>query len=141
MASNNREERIAGLLNHYFESVWRKSEMGWDSDNAGEIRELAHLIIWEPPDPNAPQRGTGDCICQYSPEAREKQARRLQYKSWEDEDSERPGNLVAILDHRCPKHGEKAQPPLWGRHKTLELSVTCTQWKSLGIKYKEEESD
>lgn len=39
--------------------------------------------------------------------------------------------VSALLDHRCPEHGEKAQPRVWGRHKELELEVTAWQWQTL----------
>jgi hypothetical protein len=60
------------------------------------------------------------CICKMSPEhsARSKDVGLEQ--------------LNMLLDHRCPKHGEKAQPALWGRHKELELLVTPEQWRVLG---------
>lgn len=41
--------------------------------------------------------------------------------------------LNSIVDHRCPLHGEKAQPNLWGRHKDLELVVTPLEWDTLGV--------
>lgn len=41
--------------------------------------------------------------------------------------------LNSIVDHRCPVHGEKAQPALWGRHKDLTLVVTPAEWDSLGV--------
>lgn len=66
--------------------------------------------------------GSGVCICGMPP----------------DRDRTRNGVLVddlnSRLDHRCPHHGEKAQPLLWGRHKTHELLVTPAQWDSLGVK-------
>lgn len=65
--------------------------------------------------------GTKVCICRMRP----------------DRDRTRNGLLVddlnSVLDHRCPSHGEKAQPALWGRHKDLELIVTPAQWESLGV--------
>lgn len=47
--------------------------------------------------------------------------------------------LNIVLDHRCPLHGEKAQPDVWGRHKDLELVVTPMQWDSLGKEEKKSE--
>lgn len=131
---SDRENRIQGLLTHYFESVWRKAQMGWDGDNSGEMGELAHLIVWEPPDPNAPQRGSGKCICSFSPEKQEKWAKSQGYQGWVDRATKDAAG-VATVDHRCPAHGEKAQPALWGRHKQLTLHVTAVEWDSLGIKY------
>jgi hypothetical protein len=75
-----------------------------------------------------PRGGTGACICQWSPEkAREHCKATMQnFDVYE-------GSM--ILDHRCAHHGEKAQPSLWGRHKTLELQVTPAQWLALGVEY------
>jgi hypothetical protein len=73
--------------------------------------------------------GNGKCICRASPEERQKHAERM-------------GTTLAamgtnitniLLDHRCPHHGEKAQPAIWGRHKEKELLVTPAQWLSLGV--------
>ena len=66
--------------------------------------------------------GTGTCICKSAP----------------DRNRYRNGTLVddlnSNLDHRCPHHGETAQPAIWGRHKELTLYVTPAEWDSLGIK-------
>lgn len=70
--------------------------------------------------------GTGICICMIPPEYLHKMAR-----EWHDKFE--TVNLKMCLDHRCPEHGEKAQPALWGRHKDMELSVTAQQWLSLGV--------
>lgn len=82
-------------------------------------------------------KGTHTCICPASPEARERGAI-LSGETWETA-SKSHFPVTALLDHRCPKHGEKAQPELWGRHKELELHVTYAQWKSLGITHANEE--
>jgi hypothetical protein len=74
------------------------------------------------------KQGTGMCICQNNPDNFK--------RMWGDNPEElhkAPG--LMIFDHRCPHHGEKAQPSLWGRHKVLELSLTWEQWESLGVKY------
>jgi hypothetical protein len=42
-----------------------------------------------------------------------------------------PNRENYLLDHRCPQHGEKAQPAVWGRHKDLELIVTIAQYEVL----------
>ncbi len=60
------------------------------------------------------------CICKMSPEASERSAI-----------NGREYQLNMLLDHRCPLHGEKAQPDVWGRHKELELVVTPAQWDAL----------
>jgi hypothetical protein len=72
--------------------------------------------------------GSGACVCQWSPEKARAHCAHLKetFEAYE-------GNL--ILDHRCDKHGEKAQPKLWGRNKTLELHVTSRQWLALGVEY------
>lgn len=79
--------------------------------------------------------GSGACICQASPEQREKDCVR-QSSTWAVESKGR-FPISAMLDHRCPQHGEKAQPLLWGRHRDKELHVTHAQWASLGIIYPE----
>lgn len=73
-------------------------------------------------------RGTGACVCKYSPERRKADAARMHesFDAW---------NGCMTLDHRCAHHGEKAQAKLWGRHKTVELDVTAAQWLSLGVDY------
>lgn len=66
--------------------------------------------------------GSAACICKLRP----------------DRDRNRgdvPDEMNSLLDHRCPLHGEKAQPALWGRHKELELLVTPAQWDSLGVTF------
>lgn len=68
------------------------------------------------------EAGTGTCICLMSPE-------RNRYRNGALVD-----DLNSNLDHRCPHHGEKAQPALWGRTKELTLYVTPAEWDSLGIK-------
>ena len=72
--------------------------------------------------------GTGACICGVSPE-------RLQATADRAGCTMDSYGSTMILDHRCPHHGEKAQPAVWGRHKEKELIVTPSQWKSLGITY------
>lgn len=72
------------------------------------------------------QPGTGVCICKQSPDHVAATAAKWQCKF-------EAANLNMMLDHRCPHHGEKAQPILWGRHKEKELLVTPHQWLSLGV--------
>lgn len=67
--------------------------------------------------------GDGTCVCPYPP-------------GWWEKGPE--GTLGGHgynmeLDHRCPCHGEKAQPAVWGRHKDLTLAVSQTVWNSLGV--------
>jgi hypothetical protein len=45
-----------------------------------------------------------------------------------------PNREEYALDHRCPLHGEKAQPAVWGRHKELELFVAVRTWEILKVK-------
>ena len=125
---DRRKEQIASYLTHYFEAVWRHSGMHWEADNAAEIDSLADLIVWQPVDLDAPMAGNGKCVCTQSPERVRKTA-----AAWGEPFS--TVNLNLVLDHRCPKHGEAAQPKLWGRHKTLELVVTPAVWESLGVTY------
>lgn len=70
--------------------------------------------------------GTGICICGQSPEAIQRTA-----DGWGCTFEATNRNL--ILDHRCPHHGEKAQPGLWGRHKEMVLMVRPAEWLSLGV--------
>ncbi len=42
-----------------------------------------------------------------------------------------PNREVYIIDHRCPLHGERAQPMVWGRHKELVLSIEVTTYDTL----------
>lgn len=79
--------------------------------------------------------GAGVCICKASPEEREANSVRMG-TTWAV-DSKSRFATSACLDHRCPIHGEKAQPALWGRHKEKELFVTYAQWTSLGITHEE----
>lgn len=77
--------------------------------------------------------GTGVCICGVGPAHifREAQTYRPQIDTME-----RALNVVGRnmgLDHRCPLHGEKAQPALWGRNKDKVLIVEPHEWLSLGI--------
>lgn len=85
----------------------------------------------------AGQKGTGACICKASPSWRWRNCFRM------IEDPRAPGGRFdtfnVILDHRCPLHGEKAQPGLWGRHKEKELLASWAQWDSLGIAYTPED--
>ena len=73
--------------------------------------------------------GTGACICGISPEHVAKQAERFQCNF-------ALAGLNMILDHRCPHHGEKAQPAVWGRYKEKQLVVKPSEWLSLGVTYK-----
>lgn len=75
-------------------------------------------------------RGTGACICPYSPEVAQRSAERRGLNL-------RSAMTNMDLDHRCPVHGEKAQPVLWGRHRERRLAVTPHQWESLGVIYTE----
>lgn len=80
--------------------------------------------------------GSGACMCKMSPEDREKNCA-MMGTTWEAESKTRfPSS--ALVDHRCPKHGEKAQPALWGRHKDKELQVTYAEWASLGVAWESE---
>lgn len=81
----------------------------------------------------AGQKGTGVCICKVSPAIRWREAHRM----IEDPRASRHSDL--FIDHRCPHHGEKAQPALWGRHKEKELQVKWAEWDSLGIAYTPED--
>lgn len=129
----NREEKIAQLLGHYLEVAWTKAGVRFDDDNRREVRELAGLIATVDP---IGQRGNGGCICTATPAWQEQSAKRMGFESWLDEAKKgRAG--VAQLDHRCPEHGERAQPRLWGRHKTLVLEVSAKEWNSLGVTYPE----
>lgn len=67
--------------------------------------------------------GSGECICKLRPDRN-----RMGVGGTMD-------TLNSSLDHRCPLHGEKAQPALWGRHTELELIVTPEQWDALGVTY------
>lgn len=69
--------------------------------------------------------GTGACICKNRPD-RNRDPHGI---------GRQTDDLNSILDHRCPLHGEKAQPALWGRHKDFELCVTPAEWDSLGVRY------
>lgn len=96
---------------------------------AAIARCMREIVALRPPG----KPGLGSCICKMSPEDREKQCQ-LQGSSWEKDASSRfPSS--ALVNHRCPKHGEKAQPDLWGRHKELELVVSHKEWVSLGRTY------
>lgn len=81
----------------------------------------------------AGQKGKGTCICKVSPMYRWRDA----HRTVEDPRISRHSDM--FLDHRCPHHGEAAQPALWGRHKEKELQVTWAQWDSLGIAYTPED--
>jgi hypothetical protein len=74
--------------------------------------------------------GNAKCICTVSPETFRLNCERM-YLTPE------ASNMNLLLDHRCPHHGEKAQPKLWGRHKELELAVPWADWASLGIEPEE----
>lgn len=80
----------------------------------------------------AGKAGNGSCICIASPFQRWREAFRMveDPRANKIEKHYRP-----ILDHRCPHHGEKAQPKLWGRHKEKTLQVSWAEWDSLGICY------
>lgn len=67
--------------------------------------------------------GSGECICKLRPDRNR------------DRGADVRDEMNSLLDHRCPLHGEKAQPALWGRHKELELLVTPAQWDSLGVTF------
>lgn len=76
--------------------------------------------------------GSGACICQWPPEKARVHCEQT-YQAFEVYGG------ALILEHRCDKHGERAQPKLWGRNKTLELHVTPKQWLALGVEYDEPE--
>ena len=42
-----------------------------------------------------------------------------------------PNQENYLLDHRCPLHGEKAEPAVWGRHTEMELLVAARTWRIL----------
>jgi len=54
------------------------------------------------------------CICKMSPDGHNA-----------------PNQEQFLLEHRCPKHGEKAQPNVWGRHKELELYIDVRTYRIL----------
>lgn len=83
----------------------------------------------------AGQKGSGSCFCPASPAQRYKEA----FRMIDDPRGKGTRHYAPILDHRCPHHGEAAQPALWGRHKDKELLVTWPQWDSLGICYTPED--
>lgn len=91
--------------------------------NEGEGNEEAVADFLEAAEGTA---GTGACICPQSPE----QVRRMAALWHETFETVK---LNILLDHRCPHHGEKAQPALWGRHKEKVLEVKAAEWLSLGI--------
>lgn len=72
------------------------------------------------------KRGTGKCFCRQSPEY-------LQERAEQHHCTLLALDMNILIDHRCPHHGEKAQPALWGRHKEKELLVSVPQWLSLGV--------
>lgn len=80
----------------------------------------------------AGQKGSGACVCRASPAARWREGVRCI-------EDPRLARVHILLDHRCPHHGEVAQPVLWGRHKEKELQVTWVQWDSLGIAHNAED--
>jgi hypothetical protein len=94
---------------------------GSNDERQGLVEELKHHFSGKP--------GSGECICDQSPET----LRKTCEERWFEPFEKTRANM--ILDHRCPKHGEKAQPALWGRHKEKTLSVTPAQWLSLGVTY------
>ena len=65
-----------------------------------------------------------NCICAITPE----QAAHQQEVNPSD-----TYPMKALLDHRCPEHGEKAQPAVWGRHKELMLPVSVEEWRVLHV--------
>lgn len=131
-----RIEQITSILSHYIEVSWNQSGAQWEPVNRVEIEELARLIV---EDPRIGSTGDGCCICAASPDWQEQSAKRMGFDSWLDESKKgRAGE--AQLDHRCPWHGEQAQPRLWGRNRTLVLSVSAKQWASLGVVYAVEEN-
>lgn len=69
----------------------------------------------------------GACICLTTPEQASAANLRMMTSSKD------PHGAKAMLDHRCPHHGEKAQPALWGRHKELVLMVLMHEWESLSV--------
>lgn len=79
-------------------------------------------------------RGNGECICQISPEHSQRTMERM--LEWPKQRFTKNNDM--LFDHRCPAHGEKAQPAVWGRHKELHLSVSWRVWESVGISYEGE---
>lgn len=130
----SRQQQITQLLEHYFSAVWIKAGMAWDSGNRAEIRELGEALSKPPVGWVQGVPGSGVCVCKFSPEAQEDWARRSGYASWLARD-QKEGAGAAELDHRCPRHGNEAQPAVWGRHKTLTLQVTAKEWDSLGVRH------
>lgn len=86
------------------------------------VKEAAPEVVAVP--------GTGACICGHSPEAATRHALKMG-------STLAAYNMNMQLDHRCPHHGERAQPTLWGRHKEKTLVVTPAEWNSLGVTYTE----
>lgn len=72
--------------------------------------------------------GSGACICPRSPESLKRDC-----DAWHE--TLDATKACIQVDHRCPWHGEKAQPKLWGRHKDKVLVVTGREWLSLGVEY------
>lgn len=72
--------------------------------------------------------GSGTCMCPRSPDSLKRDCDR-----WIE--TLETTKAAMQLDHRCPWHGEKAQPKLWGRHKEKVLTVTGKEWLSLGVEY------
>lgn len=112
----------AEVLGQFVANMIRAANGENDRTLEGLIDDLTSHFAGKP--------GSGECICDQSPET----LRRTCEERWFEPFGTTRANM--ILDHRCPKHGEKAQPALWGRHKVKTLSVTPTQWLSLGITYK-----
>ena len=76
-------------------------------------------------------RAPGPCFCPASPAARQTHMERM--REWPDQRFNESWEL--ILDHRCPEHGERAQPRVWGRHRELVLRVNFRVWESLSVNY------
>lgn len=134
----NKREQAVAIFKHYFIAAFTGSNQLWREENSQEVSQLVDILLTTDIGPIG-RPGSGICICRASPEWQENAARRMGFKNWLDEWSRGKAG-VATLDHRCSKHGEAAQPKLWGRHKTLELPITANQWDSLGVTYETEET-
>lgn len=131
----SREQRIQQLLEHYISTAWTTAGAAWGPEQRAEIRELAGAICKPPKGWGPGIRGTGECMCEFSPEKHEAWAKSSGYQNWMDKaNKEMRGGGAAALDHRCPEHGHEAQPSLWGRNRGLVLHVQAKEWYSLGVK-------
>lgn len=119
-----RRRLALSCIKHYFK-IALKDKIIWDGDHDEEIRRLVEALI---PEEDFGIQGTGACICSIPPKYVLEHRAGLE---WAKE------HINLDLDHRCPRHGETAQPGLWGRHKELKLIVSWKEWESLGIDHGE----